>query len=400
DIVDVTWDFDDGESADGESATHSFGAPGTYEVTVTYEDEDGNIVVSDPIVITVSGEGNVKPTADVVADVTAGDAPLAVSFDGSASSDSDGSIASYSWDFDDDGTEDATGATVDHTYTDAGSYVARLTVTDDGGLSDDATVQITVAESAPGNRAPTASINQPDDGDTFGLGTEINFRGGGNDPDGDSLSWSWDFDGDGTEDSDRRRPNYTYTAVGTFEVTLTVSDGDLESTDSITLTIADMDPGTGQAGALDPATGTITVTFPDAPDSMEITEVTVSRDGGGGFSYTPVPADANDGATVYLPIEGTYDIVVTVGGEEVTIEDVTIDAGDDAFTISGDVMDGPSGEESGVKTNVNLMWQVDTETEQEVMTTTSDSGDGTYSFGGLIGEVSNFSVIVEGGTID
>jgi PKD repeat protein len=67
----------------------------------------------------------------------------AVSFDGSASSDPDGSIATYVWDFG-DGTG-AHGATTTHAYATPGSFVARLTVTDDGGSTDSATVTIAVS---------------------------------------------------------------------------------------------------------------------------------------------------------------------------------------------------------------------------------------------------------------
>ncbi len=56
---------------------------------------------------------------------------LTASFDGSGSSDPDGTIASHRWDFGDGTTAD--GATVTHTYAAAGSYRITLTVTDAGG---------------------------------------------------------------------------------------------------------------------------------------------------------------------------------------------------------------------------------------------------------------------------
>jgi hypothetical protein len=58
---------------------------------------------------------------------------LTCSFDGSGSSDPDGSIASYDWSFGDSGT--SSGATATHTYDAAGDYAVTLTVTDDQGAS-------------------------------------------------------------------------------------------------------------------------------------------------------------------------------------------------------------------------------------------------------------------------
>ncbi len=64
--------------------------------------------------------------------------PLLVSFDGSGSSDVEGPIAGHQWDFGDGAT--GVGATVEHTYTEPGTYTAALTVTDQGGLIDTDTV--------------------------------------------------------------------------------------------------------------------------------------------------------------------------------------------------------------------------------------------------------------------
>ncbi|MCS6903198.1 MAG: PKD domain-containing protein [Candidatus Bipolaricaulota bacterium] len=73
-----------------------------------------------------------------------GEAPLKVAFNGSASHDPDGSITQYEWDFNGDGTVDATGATVTYTYTVSGTFVATLTVTDDRGLKSRSSVTINV----------------------------------------------------------------------------------------------------------------------------------------------------------------------------------------------------------------------------------------------------------------
>ncbi|MBM4040618.1 MAG: PKD domain-containing protein [Planctomycetes bacterium] len=85
---------------------------------------------------------NAPPLAVAAANPTSGTAPLAVAFDGTSSTDADGSLASYRWTFGDGAS--ATGATAAHTYTTHGTYTATLTVTDDRGATDTDSVQLTV----------------------------------------------------------------------------------------------------------------------------------------------------------------------------------------------------------------------------------------------------------------
>lgn len=71
-----------------------------------------------------------------------------VSFDASAST---GNPVSYEWDFDNDGTFDATGVTTSHTYTAAGAVEIRLRVTDGNGAIDERVTATTVAADLPAN---------------------------------------------------------------------------------------------------------------------------------------------------------------------------------------------------------------------------------------------------------
>src|SRR5207302_8605876 len=89
---------------------------------------------------------DVPPTASFTASGTSADTP--VSFDGTGSTDVDGTIASYSWNFGDGIT--ATGATPTHVYGKGGTYTVTLMVTDNGGkTSAPATSQVTVTDEPP-----------------------------------------------------------------------------------------------------------------------------------------------------------------------------------------------------------------------------------------------------------
>jgi PKD repeat protein len=89
------------------------------------------------------GCGNDNPVASFTASKTAGCYPLTVAFNASGSADPDGSISSYSWNFGDSTT--GTGVSINHTYNTPGSYIATLTITDDGGATSTASRTITVS---------------------------------------------------------------------------------------------------------------------------------------------------------------------------------------------------------------------------------------------------------------
>ena len=113
-----------------------------------------------------------------------------MAFSGTGSTDPESGTLTYAWDFDGNGTDDATGATTSFTYTIVGTYVARLRVTDPGGLSDSKTVTITV-----GNTPPVPTIDSPTSALTYAVGDPIPLAGGATDQqDGtipaSRLSWS------------------------------------------------------------------------------------------------------------------------------------------------------------------------------------------------------------------
>lgn len=93
----------------------------------------------------VGGGSNMPPVAAFSFNTT----DLTAEFDASSSSDADGSIASYQWDFGDGAT--GSGVTTSHTYATGGSYAVTLTVTDNAGATDSEQQVVTVSSSGGGS---------------------------------------------------------------------------------------------------------------------------------------------------------------------------------------------------------------------------------------------------------
>jgi PKD repeat protein len=143
-IVRYSWNFGDGRSGSGRTATHKYDEPGTYFPTLTIEDQFGR-TASATSTITI-GSGN-NPTATFVVSPSAPRVNTSVNFNASGSVAATGrQIVSYRWDFG-DGTPlvTASGPTVSHTYTAAQTYTVTLVVTDNTGKSATVSLTVTIA---------------------------------------------------------------------------------------------------------------------------------------------------------------------------------------------------------------------------------------------------------------
>jgi PKD repeat protein len=135
-VAAYAWNFGDGTTGTGVTATHAYAAGGTYTVTLVVTDSVGATGMSAaPVTVTP----NRAPTAAFTASAD----DLAVTVDGAGSADPDGSLAAFAWDFG-DGTAGA-GSAATHAYATDGTYTVTLTVTDDDGATATAQRAVTVA---------------------------------------------------------------------------------------------------------------------------------------------------------------------------------------------------------------------------------------------------------------
>jgi PKD repeat protein len=269
----------------------------------------GGDLISDTDTAPDTINGDLDPNAPPVADAGGeynGTAGIAVDFDGSGSSDPDGTIDSYDWDFGDGNT--SVGVSPSHTYDLPGDYTVTLTVTDNDGAKDtDSTTAVIVT-------APEVPVADPGGPYTGLVGFELTFDGSGSfDPDGGGITaYDWDF-GDGNVGTGAT-PTHTYNAAGTYTVTLTVVDD--EGAQSL------------------PGTTTAVINVPRDPvadangpyEGFEGVELTLDGsgssdpDGGAIAEYNWDFGDGNTGTglnpTHTYATAGTYTITLTVVDDE------------------------------------------------------------------------------------
>ena len=285
DTLDYTWSQASNQSIDLSStsaASTSFTAanPGTYTFTLTVD--DGSLTDSAEITLEIiqADSTNRAPTASISVspdpDSTTLTTATEITLNGSDSSDPDGDTLDYTWSQASNQSIDLSStSTASTTFTAAnpGTYTFTLTV-DDGSLtdSDEVTLEIVQADSAPSNRAPTASISvSPDpDNTTLTTATEITLNGSdSSDPDGDTLTYEWSQpSGQSIDLSSTNTASTTFTAAnpGTYAFTLTVDDGSLTDSTEVTLEII-------QANLNNRAPTAIISVSPD-PDSTTLTTAT------------------------------------------------------------------------------------------------------------------------------
>lgn len=139
------WDFGDGETDQGVLVTHRYDKPGKFLVRLSVRDNRRATSVATTLIEVI--EFNAPPIAKMTFSPDQGMAPLLVTFDGGTSSDEDGTIEDWTWDFG-DGAE-GSGPLVSHLFTQSGTYTVRLTVADDLQSETTTTAEIVISEPGP-----------------------------------------------------------------------------------------------------------------------------------------------------------------------------------------------------------------------------------------------------------
>jgi YD repeat-containing protein len=210
---------------------------------------------------------NRLPTASFTATPNPVTSGQSVTLVASGSTDPDGTIAKYEWDYDGNGTYDAstTNATTTRTFATAGNFNVGLRVTDNNGGTATTSKALTVT-----NRAPTASFTTtPNPAPT---GTAVALNGSGStDPDGTIAKYEWDLDGDGSYETSTGATATTskaFNVAGSATVGLRVTDNlGLTATTSKVITVQNRAPVASFTIAPNPLTVGSTASFNGAASS-------------------------------------------------------------------------------------------------------------------------------------
>ena len=279
---------------------------GTYHVMVRAYAAYSGLSLTGSYTVTT----NNAPTAFFTSSCT----DLSCTFNGSASSDSDGTISSYAWDFGDGSA--GTGVSSTNAYASAGTYTVTLTVTDNDGATNATSNNVTVT-APPVNVAPTASFT------SSCTDLSCSFNGSASsDSDGTISSYAWDF-GDGSTGAGVNSSN-AYAVAGTYTVTLTVTDND-GATNATSSNVTVSTPPVGNQ-----LSNGVPVTGLSGASASEVFYTLVVPAGASGLSFA-ISGGSGD-ADLYVrfnaaPTTATYDCRPYLNGNNETCNIATAQAG-------------------------------------------------------------------------
>ena len=304
-IAAYEWDFGDGTSATGQTATHAYSLAGTFVATLTVRDSFGRSASLSQIVQVGTGT---PPSPVVSVSPAAPNVDDTVFFSATASTPGPGrTIISYGWDFGDGTT--GTGENVSHIYTVADTYTVVLTATDDKGQQGTTTVSVVVSTSAP-TALFTFSPTLPAVNETIHFnGTASTATSGRT-----LVDFKWVF-GDGTDTSLGSRVTHSYSTSETFVARLTVTDSFGETgTTTNTVTVGGTGAGvtasfiTSPEPVLVSAAVTLDASASRASPNASITNYQVDWGDSTALQNSTVPAPV----THVYSSAGSYTVTLTV----------------------------------------------------------------------------------------
>lgn len=335
-IIGYAWDFGDGATAAGQVVAHTYAAPGDYTVTLTVTDDSTTRTASQSD--TLSVRVNAAPVAEAGEDRRIAIAEETV-FDAGGSSDPDGAIVSYFWDFGDGNT--ATGPVAAHRYDAPGTYSVRLRVDDDSKVANssaDDSLTVIVNDPPVPKAGPDRSV---------AIGEPILFDGGDSfDRDGEIIAYAWDF-GDGYE-ALGQQVEHAYAQSGRYTVTLTVNDDSTTrtATRSDTLSVRVNQPPVADAGPDQHVTASV-VQFDgsrshDLDDEIAVYLWDFGDGTGGGGTPTPTHVYAEPGTyTVWLSVTDASGTIRSSAADSMTVivnARPIADAGPDRVAAPGEAL--------------------------------------------------------------
>ena len=398
-IVSYAWDFGDGNTGTGVTVAHTYQAAGTYTAQLIVTDDSA---ASDTFTVAINvNASNVAPTATFTATPPTGQAPLSVFFDGTGSTDPDGQILSYAWNFGDGNI--GTGDTTSNVFTTPGTYNVELIVTDDSAASDTFVVAVVVSP-ADTNQAPIATFTATPP--TGQAPLSVFFDGtGSTDPDGQILSYAWNF-GDGNIGTGDTTSN-VFTTPGTYNVELIVTD-DSAASDTFVVAVVVSPADTNQAPI---ATFTATPTVGTPPLLVSFDANGSSDPDGVILSYAWDFGDGNTGTGVTAT--HTYQAVGLYTAQLIVTDD---SAASDTFVVAINVNANQPPVAAFVATPttgaapllVNVDASTSTDADGQILAYAWDFGDGTMGMGATashsypIAGIYTISLIVtdDGGAMD
>lgn len=211
-IVDYIWEIAGAGTFRGKKITHTFEHAGTYPIKLTVKDNGKLACQTAEKIATIWVNAEPVPRLSAPEKGAIGET---LSFDASASSDSDGKITAYNWRFS-DGTEKR-GALVSHAFKSAGMHSATVEVVDESGLSNSSK---SLKKSFKINAAPVPSFSYKTPVST--LDNNRFSAAKSSDSDGKIIAYEWSF-GDG-QTASGLNATHTYSAPGTYSVQLTITD--------------------------------------------------------------------------------------------------------------------------------------------------------------------------------